>query len=164
MGKVLDPEKELRFTRLTQALIFALCAAVCLAIGVTLVTTLITVQVVYGSLEETPFPVWLGWTPWVPLGAFGWLAWHCIRHPYLILSPIGVEIFPFWRPVHHFQVVEWGRIALLEWHEQELTMHYSTEKTSGVVLSLAPLNKKSRILLKQALEGVMEKRKNESTL
>jgi len=58
-------------------------------------------------------------------------------------------------------MVEWGRVADIEVDSRKLTLHYDTDHTGGVVLGLAPLSKKSCILLQEAMQGVMQKRKLE---
>jgi len=159
MAKVEDPSKELRFSRGRQAFLFALSAILCFSVGVILLLVLATVYYEEGHLEEMPYARWWLYTPWLPMIGFGWLTWYCLRHPLLILSPIGVEIFPFWRPVKHFHLIEWGRIHEIESDGRALTLHYNAEHNAGVVISLAPLSKKSRILLMQAAKGVMDQRK-----
>lgn len=161
MSKVLDPSKELRFTRTSQALIFVILGAICLAITVTLLLVVATIHHYEGDLTKLPFPIWLPFLPLLPMWGFFILGLHCAKHPYILLSPIGIEVFPFWKPVQNFQLIEWGKVALLEYNQAQLTMHYSKEKTGGVVLSLSPLSKKSRSLLIRALEGVMEQQKKQ---
>ncbi len=158
MPKVLEPSKELRFARTMQAVIFAVLAAVLLAMGVTLLLITYTVHNSQWGLAELPFPLWFLALPWLPIGLCVWMSIHCMRHPFLIFSPIGIEIFPLWRPIKNFNLVEWGRVADVEVNDHTLTLHYNKEQTGGVVLALAPLSKKSRILLKQAVMGVMDQR------
>lgn len=160
MAKVLDPAKELRFTRTAQATLFAIVGAVFLCVGIML--SLVTGSFYHyeGSLETLPFPLILVILPWLPTLACFWLCYYCARYPYLLFSPIGIEVFPFWKPVKNFNLIEWGRVVVLEYNETQLILHHNAEKTSGVVLSLSPLNKKSRMLLIRTVEGVMEQQKS----
>lgn len=162
MSQVLDPSKELRFTRSAQAVLYFVLAALFLSVGVTLFLVAAVVHATTGSLEELPFPVWLLFLPWLPFIGLLVLSFYCARHPYLLLSPLGVEVFPFWRPVKNFQLVEWGRIAIVEFKETQMILHHTAEKKSGVVLTLSPLHKKSRLLLQKAMEGVMDQRNSQS--
>ena len=157
MAKVADPSQELRFSRSVQALLFAFGACLFLTIGVILLMISWTVFKNW-EMNTMPFPIWVLFLPWIPMVACLWLCWHCVRHPFLILSPAGVEIFPFWRPVKNYNLIPWGVVKDLDINEKELTLHYNTEHTGGVVLRLAPLSKKSRILLMEAIRGVKDKR------
>lgn len=158
MSKVLDPSKELRFTRTNQAILFFILAAICLATWMTLLAVIWTVYSETGSLEELPFSPHSIHIPWFIGAGFLYLAIYCGKHPYLLLSPLGVEIFTLWKPTKNFQLVEWGRIAVVEFKESQMILHHTKEKKSGVVLTLSPLHKKSRKLLQKAMEGVMEQR------
>jgi len=158
MAKVVDPSQELRFSRTAQASIFAIIGSVFITTGIILVAVIWTVHQGGWSMDELPFPLWVSFIPWFfAVGCF-LMIWHCLRHPFLILSPAGVEIFPFWRPIKNFNIIPWGAIADLDINKKSLTLHHNKEHTGGVVLSLAPLSKKSRILLMQAVKGVMDKR------
>lgn len=160
MAEVFDPTQELRFTRTAQATLFLIMASVCLAVGVTLCLVTYAVYQFGGDLEKLPFPVWLLIVPWFLVVGLVVLAVHCIKHPYLIFSALGVEVFPFWRPTKHFQLIYWNKIAVVEVADRQLILHNSMEKKGGVVLTLSPLSKKSRILLKHTIEGVMNLRKD----
>ena len=105
-----------------------------------------------GENPALPHPAW----GLIPLGlalALVWLAWHCARHAYILLSPIGVEIFPFFQPAANMQVIPWAQIAAADIDDARLTLHFSAEKTAGIHLSLAPVPKERRELL--AKEGIL---------
>ncbi|HEY1120073.1 MAG TPA: hypothetical protein VGE67_00675 [Haloferula sp.] len=145
---VAEPKKELRFTRAGQAVVFGIAAAVCFMAG------LVFFRVApYRAIDpELPHPAW----GWIPIGLavlFVWLAIHCAKHAYLILSPIGVEIFPFFRPAANMQVIPWAQIAAADIDGSRLTLHFSAEKTSGIHLSLSPIPKDRRALLAKAIRG-----------
>ncbi len=159
MSKVLDPSKELRFNRSAQAILFAVLVSFFLAIAVTCSLIVYTVKSSDLVNKELPFPLWVLILAWVLVIPFVFLCYHCVKHPYLILSPIGVEIFPFWRPVKNFNLVEWARVADVDIAKRAMTLHYDKEHTGGVVLSLSPLSQQSRQLLSEAISGVMTKRK-----
>ncbi len=145
---VAEPQKELRFTRAGQAVPVALLGAACAVAALLFVT--------FGLYrDETPaipHPAW-GLIPLsLALGLF-WLAWHCARHAYILLSPIGVEIFPFFRPGANMQVIPWAQIAGADIDDARLTLHFSAEKSSGIHLSLSPISKDRRELLAKAIRG-----------
>ena len=145
--------KELRFTRARQAIPFAIGGAVCLGLA----GVLFALSRVPG---DTPMP-WQ-WALLPLLGAWGgfWLARHLTKHAYLLLSPIGIEIFPFYRPSLHMQLISWSEIkdARISEGEKFLTLQYVGCEDAGVVISLAPLSNAARGLLVKAITGVMKKR------
>jgi hypothetical protein len=145
---VAEPHKELRFTRAAQAIPFWIGAAIC---GM---TAIIFVAVAYyrNDHPELPHPLWA----LIPLI----LAWLCIRiairctkHAYLILSPLGVEIFPFFKPTSGMQMIPWTQITEVETSPRMITLHFATDQSSGIHLSLSPIEKSKRPLLAKALEG-----------
>ena len=145
---VAEPQKELRFTRAGQALTFAILAAVCFMAA--LVFFLLAPY--RPDHPVLPNPAW----GLVPLGlALGCLriAWHCARHAYILLSPIGVEVFPFFRPGANMQVIPWAQIVAADVDDSRLTLHFNPEKTAGIHLSLSPLAKDRRELLAKAIGG-----------
>ena len=160
MAQMLDPSRELRFTRSKQSVYFALILGVLLAAVVTLLLIFSTVVHETGSSEALPYPFYL-----IPLllslaALSGWLSYHCMSKPYLILSSLGVELFPFWRPFKNFQLVEWGIIEEVEVEGSKITLHFNKEKTSGVVFTRAPLSDKSQKLLIEALSRVTMMKKS----
>jgi hypothetical protein len=145
-----SPEKELRFTRSGQAAVFWLAAAVLGAMAVTLAAT----SVYRGTNPELPHPAWA----LLPLAAAlvsARLAWRLTRHAYLILTPLGIEIFPFLRPAQNMQLVTWQEIDAVEVDAActRLTLHHDASKTSGIHLSLRPVRADRRALLVKAVQG-----------
>lgn len=142
-----DPHKELRFTRGAQASLFAMLAAICGGASITIV--------ILNLLLEDPLVSW--WWVLAPLPAaliFLRLSLRCIRHAYLILTPLGIEIFPFFKPHENLQVLYWSQISDAEINEHnQLVIHFNEEQTSGVVASLAPLLPARRELLGRAIAG-----------
>jgi hypothetical protein len=148
MSTIAAPEKELRFTRSRQAVPFWLLGAVCAATALTLVLTA-TKRDINPLL---PHPLW-ALIPFLAALLSWRLAWRLTRHAYLILSPLGVEIFPFFRPSRTMSLVSWQEIASAEVSEDltRLTLHHNPEKTSGVHLSLRPIFPHLRPLLARAV-------------
>ncbi|MFT4176874.1 MAG: hypothetical protein QM627_09480 [Luteolibacter sp.] len=144
------PEKELRFTRSGQAVGFWLAGAVLATAGLTLLATAL-------YREENPFlphPLWAV----VPLFFSGLVAQWAVRltrHAYVILTPLGMEIFSFFRPARGMQMISWQEIRGAEVNagETRLTLHFNEEKTSGIHLSLKPIRKDRRSLLAKAVLG-----------
>lgn len=144
------PEKELRFTRSGQAVGFCVAGAVLVAAGVTLVACAF-----YRHINpQLPHPLWA--LPFF-LGAalLFWLAMRLTKHAYLILTPLGLEIFPFFRPARGMQMLMWQEIVEAEIDEgrSRLTLHFNADHTSGVHVSLAPVRSSLRPLLTKAVLG-----------
>jgi hypothetical protein len=149
-GPVQSPEKELRFTRSGQASLFWLVAAVLASVGVILLATSI-----YRDINpRLPHPAW-ALLPLVLAAATARLAMGMTRHAYLILTPLGIEIFPFFRPAQGMRLVPWQEIALAEvdGKSKRLTLHHDAGKTSGIHLSLSPIRADRRTLLAKAVLG-----------
>jgi len=88
------------------------------------------------------------------------LGLRCTRHAYIILSPLGIEIFPFFKAKEKLQVIYWSQVADAEFSSdaRNLVLHFTEEKKSGVIASLKPIPSERRYLLEEAVLGVMEKR------
>ncbi len=150
MAAVQSPEKELRFTRSGQAPAFWVVAAVLLAVAVTLLATAL-----YRDLNpRLPHPAWAV-APLVLAAASARLALRLTRHAYLILTPLGIEIFPFFRPADAMNLVFWQEIHEVEVDEAfaRLTLHRNPERSSGVHLTLRPVRRDRRELLVRAVRG-----------
>jgi len=149
-GLLQSPEKELRFTRSGQAVGFWLLAAVLASVAVTLLATTI-----YRDINPNlPHPVW-ALAALVPAALAAKLACSLTKHAYLILTPLGIEIFPFFRPSVGMQLVVWQEISFAEVGANftQLTLHRDAEKTSGIHLSLRPIRADRRSLLAKAVIG-----------
>ena len=152
------PEKELRFTRARQAVVFWLAGLLLM-----LVTTGVVV-LSFWQIQHPP-PLWLALLPGILAAGAFWLAWRMTRHAYLLLSPLGVEIFPFWRPIDHFQLLTWGSIDAADFSEDGrwLTLTLAGYEDAKVILTLDPIPRPACALLVKAVTGVMEKRAAAST-
>jgi len=149
-ARVQAPEKELRFTRSGQAVVFWMIAATLTAVAVTLVAT----ALYRDTNPQLPHPLWA----LIPLAVAvlaARLAVGLTRHAYLILTPLGLEIFPFVRPAVGMRLVVWQEIATAEVNAATtvLTLHHDTDKTSGIHLSLKPIRADRRQLLAMAVIG-----------
>lgn len=147
-GGIQEPEKELRFTRSGQAVPFWILAAVFAAAALTLLATS-----VYRDINpHLPHPAWA----LAPLGIAALaarLAIRLTRHAYLILTPLGIEIFPFFRPAAGMRLVTWQEIhsAELDQALARLTLHHDAARSSGIHLSLKPVRADRRPLLARAI-------------
>lgn len=149
-ANIQSPEQELRFTRSGQAAGFWLAAAILAAAAVTLAAT----SYYRGVNTHLPHPAW-ALAPLAAAIAAARLAWRLTRHAYLILTPIGIEIFPFLRPAAGMNLVAWQEIESMETDAggKRLTLHHNAAKTSGIHLSLRPIRADRRDLLVKAVEG-----------
>lgn len=152
-GLVQAPEKELRFTRSGQAVIFWLVAAVLAAVAVTLLATS-----VYRDVNpQLPHPVW-ALVPLMLAAVSAWVAVGLTRHAYVILTPLGIEIFPFIRPAAGMRLVVWQEIHSAETDQRQtrLTLHRDAQKSSGIHLSMRPVRADRRGLLGKAVIARVE--------
>ncbi len=155
---IAEPEKELRFTRAAQAGLFYAAGVVVFAVS--MAVFILSTQ--DWGMDE---PVLAGWV-WmcVPGLLLSYvmlrLGMRCTRHAYIILSPLGVEIFPFFKARENLQIIYWSQVADAEVTEGNLVLHFTEEKNSGVVASLKPIPKARRALLEKAVLGVMKNREN----
>lgn len=150
--EVAEPQKELRFTRAAQARLFFLLGAILVTVAVFLAAASIT-----AGLE---FPLWWAAFPLVPALPCFLLAYRCVRHAYLILTPLGLELFPFFNPRQNLQVLYWSEIAHAEVSDDHriLTIHYNETRTAGLKATLSPVLASKRPLLARAIEGRMAER------
>ncbi len=150
---VAEPDKELRFTRAGQAPLFYIIASMMLAAGIG-----IAILSTQGSgMADPPLQNW--WWVCIPglLAGFWFfrLGIRCSRHAYLILTPLGMEIFPFFGAQKNLRLIYWTEIAAAEFKNDKLFLHFSEQKNSGVIASLRPLAAPQRQLLKKAIDGRM---------
>jgi hypothetical protein len=149
-GKIQSPEKELRFTRSGQAVGYWIGAAVMLTVGLTLLAC-----AWYRDINpQLPHPLWAV-LPVLLAVVFARLAARLTRHAYLILTPLGIEVFPFFRPAQTMNLISWQELADAEVDGDftRLTLHHNVERTSGVHLSLRPIRADRRELLAKAVMG-----------
>lgn len=150
MPAVSEPGKELRFTRSAQAGAFWIAGAVFVAAAVTIVAS----AFYRAENPALPHPAW-ALLPLALAAVVLRTAVRLTRHAYLILSPLGIEIFPFFRPASGMRLVSWQEIDSFEVDPAAtvLTLHHNAECSSGVHLSLRPIAFPKRALLTQALAG-----------
>jgi hypothetical protein len=149
-GGIQSPEKELRFTRARQAVPFWVLGAVASMAAVTLLAT-----AAYRSVNPAlPHPLWALVPAVVAAGTLR-LALHLTRRAYLILTPLGMEIFPFFRPAAGMRLIPWQEIDEVELDEGagRLTLHCNRERTAGIHLSLRPVPRERWSLLAKAVSG-----------
>lgn len=149
-----SPEKELRFTRSGQAVVFWLAAAFFAAVALTLAATSI-----YRDINpQLPHPA-SALLPLLASLATARLAMRLTRRAYLILTPLGIEIFPFYRPADGMRLVAWQEVHGMEVDARRkvLTLHHNAAKSSGIHLSLRPIRADRRDLLLKALAGRLER-------
>ncbi|HEX5790871.1 MAG TPA: hypothetical protein VFY13_06940 [Luteolibacter sp.] len=148
---VRQPEQELRFTRAAQSVPYWCASAMLVAAAVTWVASSF-----YRDLVPDLFQ--LLWALPALIGAViaGRIALHLTRHAYLILTPLGIEILPLWRPQRSMQVVFWTEITDVETDPKQsrLTLHFDAQRRSGIHLTLRPIPRERRALL---IRAVMER-------
>lgn len=147
------PFRELRFTRSRQSVHFA-AAGICfaaMAVGI--------LYVWWQRIEDRP--AW--WLALLPLGPALWCFWmtgRLARHAYVLLSPLGIEIFPLFRAEERLQLIPWSEVAHagVDDARQWLTITLAGYEDAKVLVSLAPMDSRVRSLLAAAVDGVMTRR------
>jgi len=147
-----EPEKELRFTRSAQAQTFYICASLLLVSSVTFIAI---------AYVEGPISYWMACIPILLALPLLYIGYRCNRYAYILLTPLGVEIFPFRKARENLQVIYWSQIDQAEVKDDHLFLHFDKEQTGGVVATLKPILPHRRLLMKQAIEGVMANRLKE---
>tara|TARA_B100000614_G_scaffold88094_1_gene79570 strand:- start:109 stop:345 length:237 start_codon:yes stop_codon:yes gene_type:complete len=72
------------------------------------------------------------------------------------MTPIGIEIFPFFKPQDNLRVIYWSEISRVEIDElNRLRICLSGNPSSGIIASLKPLLPRQRDLLAEAIGGRM---------
>jgi hypothetical protein len=147
------PFKELRFTRSRQALTFVIA-------GVLFLGATAGLLLLWWQRLDSPPSIWWALLPMTAAWGCFRLAAHLTRHAFLLLSPIGIEIFPFFRPSQNMQLFSWGEVQHAEVSSDErfLTLTLAGYEDAKVIISLAPVKPAARPLLAKAVAGVMEKR------
>ncbi|MDA7498586.1 hypothetical protein N9073_02395 [Akkermansiaceae bacterium] len=151
--KITEPHKELRFTRAGQAQGFIVMAAVSFAFFLLIGLT--------WFMGHPTFTWWMA-LPFLILSALlTRLSAYCARHAYLILTPLGMEIFPLIKPHKNLNLVYWAQIIDADFNEEltALKLHFNEDQTAGIILSLKAISAKKRLLLKRALESRLAEKK-----
>jgi len=148
---VQSPEKELRFTRARQARVFYILATIHLIAGF-LISLAALLPEPYGVHEMRAY-LWALIPSSIGFSIFFKIALHCTKHAYLILTPLGLEIFPFYRPSKNLQLIYWAEIKSIESDGNQIILHTNEEKTSGIILSLKPIQEHLRSAFLVALEN-----------
>ena len=151
------PFKELRFTRSRQAVTFAITGVLFLCLSAALLA-------LWFWRVNSPLSIWWALLPMLGAWASFRVAVHLTRHAFLLLSPLGIEIFPFFRPAQNMQLFSWGEIAAAEVSDDDrlLILTLAGYTDAKVIISLDPVALHSRPLLRKAITGVMEKRAAQS--
>ncbi|MEO1857707.1 MAG: hypothetical protein ABGY95_10155 [Rubritalea sp.] len=148
---VAESHKELRFTRTRQASQFFILTAFLLVLGV---ASFVALYVSWGPKDlDFRLYAWFCLTPLIPSYFTLRLAIHCVRYAYILLTPMGVEVFPFFQPEKNLQIIFWQEVDSFDISPSLLTLHSSPEKTSGTVLTLKPLAPAQISLLRKAIEA-----------
>ncbi|WP_018968786.1 hypothetical protein [Rubritalea marina] len=143
--------KEIRFTRSKQGSQFFLLASIFGALAVALASTMFTH---WGPFDiDFQRYIWWALAPLLPTLLCLRIAIYCLRHAYLILTPLGVEVLPLWKPSQHHQLLYWAQIDHATITSRHLTLHFNQDESAGVVLSLAPFNKTQISLLRKAIQS-----------
>lgn len=144
------PEQELRFTRDAQGRHWGIAAVTALALATGCLLGLFAIPP-----DASTAPLWIGAAlATLVAAACLWVAIYCLSHAFLILSPVGVEIFPFFFPSRGLQVILWQEIGDARIEDGHLMLDFPGG--GGIGLSLAPLGPRNRTLLIEAIDRRIE--------
>jgi hypothetical protein len=154
---------ELQFTRSRQAVISFALSMACLLAAVVLFL-LNHNHLLYRSMTSNP-PA-LGWA-FVPLpfcALFAGIGWYHLRHPFLVVSRLGIEIHPI-IPRDELDHITWVEIADADVCEFKglLTITLNTEDKTKIYVTLKPIHPKSWPLLAEALDRIMDFRDEQAS-
>ena len=149
--------QEIRFTRNAQAAHFFFLALIlaCLGIGLYCLSL---------DLWKTQEPLlqrgWYGLLTLPFVAGALWVGVHLARHAYMIFSPVGIELFPFFFPSKNMQVLYWNEIEDLRLtaNEKMLEVTLLSEGEHKVFIALAPLRADSRALFAKTIDGIRAQR------
>ncbi len=161
MGKpknIQEPEKELRFTRSRQAITFVAAGLISLCI-----LGFIWFQVYFNGLGNNQngpliFPILCSIILITMAVLFFLVAIHCTQHALIILSPLGLELFPFWFPVKNFRMLYWSEINDAKINKEMNLLSIDCNNGSKIFISIKPIPTKIRSYLKTAIDGRMQEK------
>ena len=151
-------QKEIRFTRNAQAVHFFLLGLGFFCIGLTLWLLSLDVWTVStGPVLESP---WWALTTLPFIAASTWWGIHLAKHAYMIFSPVGIELFPFFFPSKNMEVFYWSEIGHVSFEANQglLEISLAGEAERKVFVTTTPLNRASRALLAKTIEGIQARR------
>jgi len=153
-----EPEKELRFTRSRQAITFVAAGLISLCI-----LGFIWFQVYFNGLENNQngpliFPILCSIILITMAVLFFLVAIHCTQHALIILSPLGLELFPFWFPVKNFRMLYWSEINDAKINKEMNLLSIDSNNGSKIFISIKPIPTKIRSYLKTAIDGRMQEK------
>jgi hypothetical protein len=145
---------ELRYTRAGQSVAFLAAGILLLSLGagLGLLGWHWDDKTMPAPLLPTP---WLGVAPVALAAFFFWWAGRLVRRPLLVLTPVGIEVYPFIHPDDNMQLVLWAEIDTIEIDAGRRWLVITRSDTAGgkVFVSLRPLTGPSRLMLARAVEG-----------
>ncbi len=149
--------QEIRFTRNAQAVHFFVLALVFFCVGIALYCLSL-------DLWKTQEPLlkqsWYGLLTLPFIGLSVWAGVHLAKHAYMIFSPIGIEIFPFFYPSKNMQVLYWQEVedVAITPDGKMLEVTLLSEGENKIFIATEPLRSKSRDLLGKTIDGIRTQR------
>lgn len=153
---VARPEKEVRFTRGRQANTFVVLGI--LFFCASLALFMLALPGLTGKQRPMVSSYGFALIP-LPFCALSlWFAMRLIRHAYLILTPLGIEIFPFFRPEKNMSLLYWSEVRNAKVSSDLRLLTVSHGDGAKAFISLDPIPAAQRHLLKRAMEGTLARR------
>lgn len=152
-------QQEIRFTRNAQAAHFFVLALVFLCVGMALYFLSLDLWKTEGPVFEQS---WYGLLMLPLVGLAIWAGVHLAKHAYMIFSPVGIELFPFFHPSKNMQVLYWQEVEDLaitpDGKMLEVTL--LSEGEHKIFIATAPMRQNSRELLAKTIDGIRKQRED----
>ncbi len=138
-------ERELRFTRNRQA--FGWMTLACTFFTTALFTAFYITMV--DDLYYTKVFYWYAALQLVVSGALFYYATYCLKHAYVILSPVGIDVLPIIYPSKRLKFIPWDSIYDISLSGAKTNLHLNSGKT--VTIKSGMMNKQTRAYFVQAI-------------
>ena len=156
----MQKQKELRFTRSAQGSLLGILTAgfLCSALlGSAWAFRLRTESGELGLLS------WLAIvTPIASASTSLYLSQWFTQRTYLLLSAVGIEVFPLRKPEENLEVFPWHEIQSAEVLNHPKALHLQLESKKEYRIPLTPLSPDAHQLLRTAIQGRLQERKKTS--
>lgn len=138
-------QKEVRFTRNLQGAQFTVVGGLLALLGLLPLFALMRVLWRTGHILFSQHAAWM---VCLPLGlALFYFGSQMLRHAYIVFTPLGLELYPFFKPKTNMQLLFWSEIEALSLSEDKRALEIALPNERKIFVSLSPMREESRLLL-----------------